>query len=135
MSRDYVNEISVFNRRNVHIKDRDRLNKLLNKIIDGGVDSLQVVFDFDRTITKQHEEGKELLSSFGTTFRVANEADSHFELSAMFRHCRSITEEFVETEQRLRSIYFPIEISPSVSMAEKKKKMEEWYRESMQAFK
>lgn len=65
MSRDYVNEISVFNQKHVHIKDRVRLNKLLNKIIDGGVNNLQIVFDFDRTITKQHEDGKEFLSSFG----------------------------------------------------------------------
>lgn len=67
MSRDYVNEISMFSRKNVHVKDRIKLNKLLNKIIDGGVDNLQVVFDFDRTLTKQHEDGKEFLSSFGSS--------------------------------------------------------------------
>lgn len=65
MSIDYVNEIPVFNRKNVHIKDKTRLNKLLNKIINGGADNLQIVFDFDRTLTKQHEDGKEFLSSFG----------------------------------------------------------------------
>lgn len=65
MSRDYVNEIPVFKRKNVHIKDSVKLNKLLNKIIDGGVNNLQVVSDFDRTLTKQYEDGKEFLSSFG----------------------------------------------------------------------
>lgn len=65
MSKDYVNKIPVFTRKNVHIKDRVKLNVLLNKIIDGGVDNLQVVFDFDRTLTKQHEDGKQFFSSFG----------------------------------------------------------------------
>lgn len=64
-TKDYVNENPVFNRKNVHIKDRDKLNNLLNKIICSGVDNLQIVFDFDRTLTKQHEEGKEFISSFG----------------------------------------------------------------------
>lgn len=68
MSKDYVNEIPVFTRKNVHIKDRVKLNALLNKIIDGGVDNLQIVFDFDRTLTKQHEDGKEFFSSFGIFF-------------------------------------------------------------------
>lgn len=68
MSKDYVNEIQVFTRKNVHIKDKVKLNTLLNKIIDGGVDNLQIVFDFDRTLTKQHEDGKEFFSSFGIIF-------------------------------------------------------------------
>lgn len=55
-------------------------------------------------------------------------------LLALFRHCPSITKEYVETEERLKSIYYPIEISPSVTMEEKKKKMVEWWTESMKAF-
>lgn len=53
----------------------------------------------------------------------------------LFRHCPSITKDYLETETRLTSIYYPIEISPYISITEKKKKMEEWWSESMKTFK
>lgn len=74
MSRDYVREISVLSRKNVHIKDKQAVNRLLDQIINGGANSLQAVFDFDRTITKQHEDGKEFLSSFGMFYVFLNGA-------------------------------------------------------------
>lgn len=63
--RDYVTEITELNQNNVHIKDPENVNKILQKLIFGGYDRLQIVSDFDKTITKQHENGKAHLSSFG----------------------------------------------------------------------
>lgn len=65
MFRDYVNEIDVLSQKHVHIKDKETVNKILHNLIHGGSQKLQAVFDFDRTITKQHENGKSYLSSFG----------------------------------------------------------------------
>lgn len=65
MVRDLVSDIKLLNRVNVHIKDKTRVNELLGKIVEGGFKQLQIVSDFDQTITKQHENGKKHLSSFG----------------------------------------------------------------------
>lgn len=63
---NFISTIKELNNPNVHIKDKDRVNGILKSIIEGGTKRLQVVSDFDRTITKQHEDGKTHISSFGT---------------------------------------------------------------------
>lgn len=62
---NYISEIKELTSPKVHIKDKDRVNKMIHDIVNGGVKKLQIVSDFDRTITKQHENGKKHLSSFG----------------------------------------------------------------------
>ena len=64
MARNFVNEINELNKPHVHIKDPEKLNAKLNGIINGSFEQLQIVSDFDLTITKQHENGKRHLSSF-----------------------------------------------------------------------
>lgn len=64
MARNFVKEIKELNKTYVHIKDPEKLNAKLNGIIDDGFQLLQVVSDFDQTITKQHENGKRHKSSF-----------------------------------------------------------------------
>lgn len=63
--RNLVKEIPELNERHVHIKDIDRVNDIINELITGGPEKLHVLSDFDKTITKQHENGKLHLSSFG----------------------------------------------------------------------
>lgn len=70
MARKVIEEIAELKRPNVHIKNPEELEVKLNGLINGGVDKLQVVSDFDQTITKQHENGKRHMSSF----RKLNEA-------------------------------------------------------------
>lgn len=65
MYRDIIKEIPELNSKHVHYKDKDHLNKILNILVEGGAGKLQIVSDFDRTITKHHENGKQHLSSFG----------------------------------------------------------------------
>lgn len=62
---NYAKEISELNQKHVYIKNPDNVNKIIENFIIGGYDKLQVVSDFDKTITKQHENGKPHLSSFG----------------------------------------------------------------------
>jgi hypothetical protein len=64
MARNLVNEIKELNQPHVHIKDAEQLNVKLNGIINDTFQQLQIVSDFDLTITKQHENGKRHLSSF-----------------------------------------------------------------------
>lgn len=60
-----IEEIGILSRSNVHIKNKAKLNEILNNMASGGLGKLQVVSDFDKTITKQHEDGIPHLSSFG----------------------------------------------------------------------
>ncbi|KAB0798814.1 hypothetical protein PPYR_06694 [Photinus pyralis] len=118
MVSNYVDEIKELNAPNVHIKDKERVNKLIHDIVSDGHPNLQVVSDFDRTITRQHENGKSHLSSF-----------------AMFSRCPSVPKEYVETEKRLTGKYFPIEINPGITHDEKRQLMEEWWSETENAMK
>lgn len=113
MTLDIVTQIKELNTSKVHVKDKDRVNKLIRDIIDGGPTKLQIVSDFDRTITKQHENGKKHISSFG-----------------MFSLCKAIPQEYLEAEKSLTNKYFPLEIDPSIPHDKKRKLMEEWWAES-----
>ncbi|KAJ8975223.1 hypothetical protein NQ317_014527 [Molorchus minor] len=111
-------EIEELNRRNVHIKDIDRVKKIISELISGGVEKLQIVSDFDKTITKQHENGKKHLSSF-----------------QMFGKCPSVTEEYLQVTSTLTNKYVPIEDDPSIPTCEKSRLMEEWWLLSEMAMK
>lgn len=65
--KNIIEELTILSRSNVHIKNKDKLNEILNNMAQGGIGKLQVVSDFDKTITKQHENGVPHLSSFGNT--------------------------------------------------------------------
>lgn len=65
MSVDYIKEIEELNKDKVHIQNRETVNDLISKIVKRGTGSLQIVSDFDKTLTKHHESGKRYLSSFG----------------------------------------------------------------------
>lgn len=129
MFRDYVNEIDVLSQKHVHIKDKQIVNKILHNLIHGGSQKLQAVFDFDRTITKQHENGKSYLSSFGKCnnyfFFYYNNLIKFG--AGLFPLCKSITQDFIDREESLRNKYFPLEFSPSIPFDEKRKLMEEWW--------
>lgn len=118
MVRDLVNSIEILNKSYVHIKDKTKVNDILNKIVQGGFKQLQVVTDFDQTITKQHENGKTHLSSFG-----------------IFRRCPSVPKEHVDLCDSLTKKYKPIECNLSIPLEKRKKHMEEWYQDTEESLK
>lgn len=65
MSVDYINQLEELRKPNVHIKNPDKVNKIINQFVQSGFNKLHIVSDFDKTITKQHENGKTPRSSFG----------------------------------------------------------------------
>lgn len=96
------------------IKDRQKVEKILNSLVGAGVQKLQVVSDFDYTITKQRQEsGKPVLSSFG-----------------IFNACKSLPKKFIEESDKLHQKYRPIEIDPNVPLEEKVQSMIEWWTKS-----
>jgi len=110
MTTNFIQKIRELASSKVHINNHEKVNQILNDLIQGGTKRLQVVSDFDRTITKQHENGKTHISSFG-----------------MFSLCPSVTPEYRETEHQLTSKYFPLEIDVTIPAAEKRKLMEDWW--------
>ncbi|CAG9792191.1 unnamed protein product [Diatraea saccharalis] len=107
-----IRDISEMNKDNIHIRDDKDLLIKINKIIQGGHSKLQIVTDFDHTLTRHRmENGKIVLTSFG-----------------MFRECPSIPQYYKDEDNRLSDIYKPIESDPHMSLEEKTKHMVDWYK-------
>lgn len=49
----------------IHMKNPHEVKEKINNIIGGGKNKIQIIFDFDRTLTKHHENGVLTKSSFG----------------------------------------------------------------------
>ncbi|XP_034939841.1 7-methylguanosine phosphate-specific 5'-nucleotidase [Chelonus insularis] len=106
------------NRENVYIRNKDDVLRKIKKIQEDGPEKLQVVTDFDRTVTKQHVDGKDVLSSFGIFFRS-----------------QKIPETLKKEEQSLFNTYRPIEVAHDIVLEEKIKAMEEWMMKTEQMLK
>lgn len=112
-------DIDVLSRPNCKIKEPERVEKLINNIINGGPSQLQIVTDFDYTLTKQKtDEGKPILSSFG-----------------MFNKCKSLPRSYLEESNKLYHKYRPIEICPQMSHEEKVQHMIDWWALSAELLK
>lgn len=105
-------DVDVLSRPNCKIKEPERVEKLINSIINGGPSQLQIVTDFDYTLTKQKtDNGKPILSSFG-----------------MFNKCKSLPSSYLDESDKLYHKYRPIEICPKMSHDEKVQHMIDWWR-------
>lgn len=106
-----IQEIPEFCKENVHFRNQQELLEKLNKIIKDGHSNLQIVTDFDHTLTRHTlDNGKTVLTSFG-----------------MFRECPSVPQRYKDEDNRLAGIYKPIECDPVMSVEEKTKHMVDWY--------
>jgi 5'-nucleotidase len=94
----------------IHIKNEERFKEKLKKLIKDGRKSIQVVTDFDMTITKYWKDGKRSPSS----------------------HCIIAENPLFAEDARKRSTelinkYYPYEISTEITYKEKYKYMVEWW--------
>lgn len=109
-----LKDIDVLALPHCKIKDPERVETIINNIICGGPNELQIVTDFDFTLTKQKtEDGKPILSSFG-----------------MFNKCKSLPHSYRTESKKLYDEFRPIEICPNITQEEKKKRMIEWWTRS-----
>lgn len=59
-------EMPELNKCNVYVKDKEDLLNKINQIIAAGHEKLQIVTDFDHTLTRHNmDNGKVVLTSFG----------------------------------------------------------------------
>uniref|UniRef100_A0A1B6C974 5'-nucleotidase n=1 Tax=Clastoptera arizonana TaxID=38151 RepID=A0A1B6C974_9HEMI len=109
-----LEHIVELNHDHVKIKNPDVVLQKLNAIVNGGKDHLQVIADYDRTLTKHHVDGVPAMSSFGV-----------FE-----KKCPNLPEDYIKESAMLTAKYHPIELDPSLSIEEKIPFMEKWWAES-----
>ncbi|XP_059051333.1 7-methylguanosine phosphate-specific 5'-nucleotidase-like [Achroia grisella] len=106
-----INEVPVLTKSNVHIKNEEGLLQKLNRIISQGHEKLQIVTDFDHTLTRHiKDDGTPVLTSFG-----------------MLSACPSVPQHYKDEDLRLSDIYKPIESNGFISVEEKTKHMVDWY--------
>ncbi|EFN77399.1 7-methylguanosine phosphate-specific 5'-nucleotidase [Harpegnathos saltator] len=104
-----IDDFPALRLKHVFIKDEVGLLKRINAMLQGGANNLQIVTDFDLTLTKQHINGAHVLSSFG-----------------MFRKSKQLPTKYSEEAKRLYAKYRPMEIDPSLSLNEKANAMRDW---------
>lgn len=93
----------------IHEKNLERKKKA---ILEQGKEKIHFLSDFDRTITYGlDKEGK-----ITTTV-----------ISQLRNNPEYLGQDYFDEAHRLFDIYHPIEINPKISLAEKKKKMQEWW--------
>ncbi|XP_012232120.1 7-methylguanosine phosphate-specific 5'-nucleotidase [Linepithema humile] len=104
-----LDDFPALKSKHVYIKDKDTLLKTINTILQDGTSNLQVVTDFDLTLTKQHINGTHMLSSFG-----------------MFKKSKQLPQHYLDEAKELYNKYRPIEIDPYISVNEKSDAMRDW---------
>uniref|UniRef100_A0A0C9RKG6 5'-nucleotidase n=1 Tax=Fopius arisanus TaxID=64838 RepID=A0A0C9RKG6_9HYME len=106
-------QLITLRRSHVFMRDPDNVRKIIKKIRKDGARKLQIVTDFDQTLTKQHVAGKQLRSSFG-----------------IFYKCKQIPEEIEAEARSLYNIYRQMELDPDLKEELKMKAMEDWMIET-----
>lgn len=95
---------------NIIITNHDKLEQNKEKIRLDGVEKLQIVSDFDKTLTSCFVNGKKIVS-----------------LISILRDEHYLTPDYSEKAQALYNKYHPLENDPAISLEEKKKLMREWW--------
>jgi len=101
---------------NVEIKDFEKVENKLLKIIKDGKDKVHLISDFDMTITKYWLNGKRSPSSHDILTRSSK-----------------VSENYRKRCDELKAKYYPIEISPELTNEEKLPYMIEWWENADQA--
>ena len=96
--------------KNIIISNPEKLEKVKEAIRKGGEDKLHVISDFDRTLTMSFFKGKRNPT-----------------IIAQIRHGKYLTKDYPKKAHALFDEYYPIEISATIPLKEKKKKMQEWW--------
>lgn len=113
--RHIIQTIPELRNPNVRIKNLNHVENILSNLVHGGKQRLQIVSDFDRTISLVEYEGKKCKTSNSVL------ETSQF-ISPVMR------EKFVE----LRNHYIPIEHDPKLTREQKIPFMLEWWNKSFQ---
>ena len=116
ISTSLVDELLSTNPR-MRVKDKPRVENLLTTLVQGGLDKLQLVIDFDHTLTKvKNEKGDILDCSWG-----------------VMENSPLLSKEYTEDCRAIKARYLPIEHDSKMSVEEKIPHMVAWYTEANKA--
>ncbi|XP_043396557.1 cytosolic 5'-nucleotidase 3A isoform X2 [Chelonia mydas] len=102
-------QMPEFQKKTVHIKDPGRVEEIICGLIKGGAAKLQIITDFDMTLSRFSYNGKRC----PTCHNVID-------------NCKLITEECRKKLLQLKETYYAIEIDPDLTIEEKYPYMVEW---------
>lgn len=100
---------------NVFISNSERLERVKNEMIEDGLDSIHILADFDKTLTRQFVSGKEVPS-----------------LISILRDHNYLTPDYPEKAHALYDKYHAIEIDNNIPKEERMKAMHEWWSKHYQ---
>jgi len=95
---------------NIFINDQNKLEELIKRFKDDGVSNLQIVSDFDKTLTKVFIDGKKANS-----------------IIAVLRDQNYLTPDYSVRANALHDKYGPIENDYNIPLEERQKAMTEWW--------
>ncbi len=108
-----VSELLLSHGPHVKVNKPDKVEQVLARMRAGGPERLQVLADFDMTLTRVHRDGKKLECSWGV-----------MESSPL------LPASYTERTAAVKAKYLPIEHDSSLTVQEKIPHMEAWYREA-----
>lgn len=95
---------------NIIIVNKKEFNKKKKEFKIQGKEQIQILSDFDRTLTKGYYSSKKASS-----------------IISYLRNGNYLTKDYPDKAHELFDIYHPIEIDPNISIKIKKQKMQEWW--------
>uniref|UniRef100_A0A8C7I9U5 5'-nucleotidase n=1 Tax=Oncorhynchus kisutch TaxID=8019 RepID=A0A8C7I9U5_ONCKI len=98
-----------FEKNTVHMRDPERVERIICDMIKGGASKLQVITDFDMTLSRFAVNGKRCPTCHN-----------------IIDNCKLVTEDCRTKLLELKNTYYPIEIDPHLTMEEKYPFMVEW---------
>jgi len=96
----------------VIVSNLEKLENIKERIREQGAENLQIISDFDRTLT----------------YGLAGEKRTVTVISQLRSDVKYLGENYSKQAHKLFDIYHPIEIDSNVSLEEKKIKMHEWWK-------
>ncbi|XP_053323610.1 cytosolic 5'-nucleotidase 3A isoform X1 [Spea bombifrons] len=102
-----------FQKKTVHIKDPAKVEEIICGLIKGGASKLQVITDFDMTLSRFSYNGKRCPTCHN-----------------IIDNCKFVSDECRKKLYQLKEKYYAIEIDPNLSIKEKYPYMVEWYTKS-----
>ncbi|XP_072572608.1 cytosolic 5'-nucleotidase 3 isoform X2 [Paramormyrops kingsleyae] len=102
-----------FKKSTVHMKDPQHVEEIICNLIRGGASKLQIITDFDRTLSRFSNNGKQCPTCHN-----------------IIDNCKLVTADCKKKLHKLKDTYYPIEINPHLSVQEKYPFIVEWYFKS-----
>ncbi|BET01464.1 Pyrimidine 5'-nucleotidase (UMHypothetical protein-1) [Nesidiocoris tenuis] len=109
--------IPALESKNVRMKNKAEVYRKIEKLVEGGFDKLQIITDFDRTLSKYHHNGEIMKSSY-----------------MVFETIPVLPPNFISETDKLYKKFRAIEDDPKMTIEQKLPYMEEWWRLSERLF-